>query len=220
MCGIARNLPRRAGAAPVVDQAAGGNAQVTVQQGVVAEVELLVHEGGLELGVQVGEQLAAADEEVMAAQVAVGGEFGLVQVFDVAQGFADLPQALVQHVLGQPQRGAGGAEDVGDLGLVPDHEIRFLLAQRFQGRAYLSGGGHQLGFFAQAGGGVEQVADHEDFPCLETLGMSGVERLEAADEVGMGLFGEEVRQQLLETHAALHDMEAGLQLGRALEQAG
>ena len=94
MCGIARNLSRRARAAPVVDQAAGGNAQVTVQQGVVAEVELLVHEGGLELGVQVGEQLAAADEEVMAAQVAVGGEFGLVQVFDVAQGFATRAQVM------------------------------------------------------------------------------------------------------------------------------
>jgi len=37
MCGIARNLSRRARAAPVVDQAAGGNAQVAAQQGVVAE---------------------------------------------------------------------------------------------------------------------------------------------------------------------------------------
>ncbi|MCY1461946.1 hypothetical protein D9M71_796640 [compost metagenome] len=59
MGGITRYLTRRTGATPVVHQALGGDAQITTQRLVTAQIQRFVQKHALQLPVQLAVQLLA-----------------------------------------------------------------------------------------------------------------------------------------------------------------
>lgn len=84
MGGVAGYLAGRAAFAPVVNQAAGRDAEVAPQCRMITQPQLLAEQGGLQLTVELAVQLLAAGEELRTLQVAVRDELALMQVFDIA----------------------------------------------------------------------------------------------------------------------------------------
>ncbi|MNF88821.1 hypothetical protein D3C84_713240 [compost metagenome] len=161
------------------------------------------------MGIELLVQLTACIEERLAAQVTMGHDFPLMQQFETAQCAFDLFEPLVQYILADAQHFARITGNERNLGEMAHHEIGFLFAQRCQGLAHLSGGGHQGGFLAGARHGLVWIAQNEEFTGLEAVAKARIELLEPTGQARRGVGGKLV-QDLLTRHALRHDVEAGL----------